>query len=116
MTITPDHAAASADLSDKGGLIVLNFTELINIDLSNIKSAIIKTRIASTNDDYHKIDSSSNINIICDHINNNFIIRNLGKGISYDIKIIIDGVERIVKNVTTTGTKVSPISLNNAHR
>ena len=61
MTITPDHAAASADLSDQGGLIVLNFTELINIDLSNIKSAIIKTRIASTNDDYHKIDSSSNI-------------------------------------------------------
>ena len=110
MTITPDHAAASADLSDQGGLIVLNFTELINIDLSNIKSAIMLEIFISI------FISSSNINIICDHINNNFIIRNLGKGISYDIKIIIDGVERIVKNVTTTGTKVSPISLNNAHR
>lgn len=117
MTITPDYTAASSYRSYNRGVIVLNFTELVNIDLNNIKRAAIKTRLASTGDeDYYKIENGSYINIMCDHNNDSFIIKGLGSGISYDIKIIIDGVERIVKNVTTTGTKVSPISLNNAHR
>lgn len=111
MTITPDFIATNsyAD-SYSRGIIILNLTELINIDLNNIKSASIATRIASTKSSFNGVEpNSSGVNVTCDHINDSFIIKGLGKGINYDIKIVIDGVERIVGNVKASGTKKSPL-------
>ena len=105
MTITPDFIAAGSYIGQnrEEGIIVLNLTELVNIDLNNIKSASVETRIASTESSFYEVGHP--VRVECDHINDSFIMEGLGEGINYDIKIIIDGVERIVKNVKASGTK-----------
>lgn len=115
MSIEADLTAAKAFPVWERGVVVLNFTELNNIDLNDIGTAIIKSRVSSPADDrasdYQKISGSNSIRILCDYINNKLVIKGLANGVPYDFKINLDGVEVEVKNVVASGGAIVP-SLN----
>lgn len=112
MSIEADMAAAKSFPAYERGVVVLNFTELNNIDLNDIGSAIIKTRVSSSSaengSDYQKIASTSSIRISCDYINNRLIIKGLANGLPYDFKIDFDGVDVEIKNVVASGVQIIP--------
>lgn len=113
MSIQPDLNAAKAFPVWERGVVVLNFTDLNNIDLNDIGRAIIKSRVspAPPEKDYQTIAASSSIRILCDYVNNKLLIKGLANGVTYDFKINFDGVEVEVKNVVASGVSIVP-SLN----
>lgn len=110
MRVEADLNAAKAFPAYERGVIVLNFIELNNINLNDITSAIIKTKVSNSEypGDYQKIDTSNFIHVTCDYINNRFIITGLATGIPYDLKINLDGVEAEVKNIASSGVRIIP--------